>query len=59
MKPTPRRVPVLTHTFLTWQVLLEGSKWGEFVALLTKSADFRYNIAASGLSFYLYAADGR
>jgi len=35
-------------------VLLEGAKWGEFVALLTKSAEFRYNIVASGISFYLY-----
>merc|ERR1711990_963818 len=35
-------------------VVLEGGKWSEFIALVTKSATFRYNIVASGIAFYLY-----
>ena len=34
--------------------LLEGAKWPEFVALVSSSAEFRYNIVASGIAFYLY-----
>ena len=33
---------------------LEGGKWSAFIELLSTSAEFRYNIIASGIAFYLY-----
>ena len=35
-------------------VFLEGAKWSQFVGLMRESSEFRYNIIASGIAFYLY-----
>jgi len=33
---------------------LESAQWPKFVALMTNSAEFRFNIIASGIAFYVY-----